>query len=117
MIIEISSQQTKNSTYFKRFALLATKRLERFGVPINRVQIRLEEEGKGLHKQEKRCVLSLRGQDDFHVNVKHKGKTFRQAMNASFHHIEQALRRQHSKQRQLRSRQRVTNMPLMEAVV
>ncbi len=114
MIIEMSSKQIKTRNYLERFAQSSSKRLERFGVPINRIQIRLEEQGQGLHKDEKRCLLSVRGQGDFSVNVKQKGKTFQHAIRASFHRIELALRRQHSKQRQLRSRQRVNTMPLME---
>ncbi|ARN73257.1 HPF/RaiA family ribosome-associated protein [Oceanicoccus sagamiensis] len=117
MIIEMSGKQTKTQNYLKRFAQQASKRLQRFGVPISRIQIRLEDEGQGSHKQDKRCLLSVRGQDDFHINIKQHGKTFRQAMSVSFNRIEQTLRRQHAKQRQLRSRQRVTAMPLMEPAV
>ena len=117
MIIEMSSKQTKIQNYLERFTQSSSKRLERFGVPINRIQIRLEDEGQGLHKDEKRCLLSVRGQDNFTVNVKQKGKSFDQAMRASFHRIELALRRQHSKQRQLLNRRRISHMPLLEPAV
>ena len=114
MIIEMSGKQVKTHNHLERFVQAASKRLERFGVPINRIQVRLEDEGQGLHKDEKRCLLSVRGQDDFSVNVKQKGKSFQHAMKASFHRIELALRRQHSKRQQLRSRQRINHMPLLE---
>ena len=87
----------KTRTYLKRLAQTAAKRLQRFGVPINRIQIRLEGDCQQRNGRDKQCVLSVRGQNDFSLNVKQQGKTFRQAINASFHRIEQALRRQHSK--------------------
>ena len=115
MIIEMSSKQMKTRSYLKRMAQSASKRLQRFGVPINRIQIRLEGDHQGRNGQEKQCVISIQGQNNLNLNLKERGGTFRQAMAACFHRLEQSLGRQHSKQRR-RSRQRVVDLPLLETL-
>lgn len=110
MIIEMSAKQMKIRGYLKQLAHIGCRRLKRFGVPINRIQIRLEASESSRTGREKNCVLTVRGQDNFNLNVRARGKTFRQAINASFARIEQTLRRQHAKQ-QLRDRRRLNDIP------
>ena len=115
MIIEMSSKKMKARSYLKRLAQSASKRLQRFGVPINRIQIRFEGDHQGRNGQEKQCVISVQGQNNLNLNLKEQGSTFRQAMVACFHRLEQTLGRQHSKQRR-RNRQRVADLPLLETM-
>lgn len=115
MIIEMSSKQMKTRAYLKQLARSAARRLERFGVPIHRIQIRLDGKSTQSGGQLKQCQLSLYGHNNYHLNSRHEGKTLGEAMKAAFNHMEQALRRQHSKQSH-RNRQRLVELPLQESI-